>query len=219
MEHDEAIRLMVAEQYLLDELSPELRDEFEEHFFDCGECALDVRTGAMFIEQSKIVLAERPNEAHTLAPEPVRGGWLGWLRPAFAVPVMALLLAVVGYQNLVTYPQLQQAQVLPWASVNVGTYGSDGPVITTPPGKSFLLFVRIPPESGYSRYIAELYNPAGKLEWSLTIPATSAQDQWPVQVPGANRQSGTYSLAVHGVTNTGESKEVGRTTFELHVQQ
>src|SRR6266700_794336 len=140
MEHDEAIRLMVAEQYLLDELSPELRDEFEEHFFDCGECALDVRTGAMFIEQSKIVLAERPNEAHTLAPEPVRGGWLGWLRPAFAVPVMALLLAVVGYQNLVTYPQLQQAQVLPWASVNVGTYGSDGQVINTPHGKRFLLF-------------------------------------------------------------------------------
>ena len=39
------------------------------------------------------------------------------------MPVFALLLAVIGYQNFVTYPKLQQAvnqpQVGPWASVNV----------------------------------------------------------------------------------------------------
>jgi hypothetical protein len=67
--------------------------------------------------------------------------------------------------------------------------------------------------------MAELYNPAGKLEWSLTIPATSAQDQWPVQVPGANREAGSYTLAVHGVTAAGESKEVGRASFELQIQK
>jgi len=31
-----------------------------------------------------------------------------WLRPAFAIPTMAVLLVVVGYQNLVTYPQLEK---------------------------------------------------------------------------------------------------------------
>jgi hypothetical protein len=141
---------------------------------------------------------------------------------------MVLLLAVIGYQNLVIYPQLQQAfnrpQVLPWASVNVGTYGSEGPVITTRRGEGFLLFVRIPPDSGYSHYGAELYNPGGKLEWSLTIPVpsgkeTSAQDQWPVQVPGANREAGSYTLAVRGITTAGESKEVGRASFELQIQK
>jgi len=42
---------------------------------------------------------------------------------------LVLLLAVVGYQNLVTYPRMKQAldhpQVLPWVSVNVGTFGGD----------------------------------------------------------------------------------------------
>jgi hypothetical protein len=108
--------------------------------------------------------------------------------------------------------------------VNVGTYGSEGPVITTRPGEGFLLFVRIPPESGYSHYTAELYNPGGKLEWSLTIPVasgreTSMQDQWPVQVPGANREAGSYTLAVRGVTSAGERKEIGRTSFELQIQK
>jgi hypothetical protein len=114
---------------------------------------------------------------------------------------------------------LDHPQVLPWGSVNIGTYGSTGPEITTAPGKGFLVFVRIPPQSGYSLYTANLYNPAGKLEWSLTIPATAAQDQWPIAVPGADRQAGTYTLVVRGTTTAGASKEMGQGSFELKIQK
>ena len=232
MDHDMVVRQKMTERYLLNELDPGARDEFEEHFFDCKDCAFDVHAGALFVEQSKVVLADKPEPVAAGLPAtaavPAKSGWLAWLRPAVVVPVMVLLLAVIGYQNLVIYPQLQQTlnspQVLPWASVNVGTYGSEGPVITTRPGEGFLLFVRIPPDSGYSHYTAELYNPGGKLEWSLTIPVasgkeTSAQDQWPVRVPGANREAGSYTLTVRGVTAAGESKEIGRTSFELQIQK
>lgn len=225
MNHDLVVRQKMTERYLLDELDPEQRDEFEEHLFDCQDCADDVRAGAMFVEHSKVVLAEDPAAVPTPAPAPAppHPGWFAWLRPAFAVPALALLLAVVGYQNLVTYPQLQQAlsrpQVLPWASVNVGTWGAAGSVVTTAPGKGFLLFVRIPPDGTYAHYTADLYNPAGKLEWSLTIPAIASQDQWPVEIPGANREAGTYAVAVRGITATGESKDIGRASFELQIQK
>jgi anti-sigma factor RsiW len=226
MDHDVVVRQHMTERYLLDELDSEARSEFEDHFFECHECALDVRAGAMFIEHSKVVLAEdsatKPLPAPAPEPAPVRPGWMRWLRPAL-VPAMVVLLAVIGYQNLVVYPRMQQAlsnpQVLPWAQVNVGTYGSGGPVITTRPGQGFLMFVRIPPDQAYSRYMVELYNPGGKLEWSLAIPAASTEDQWPVQVPGANREPGNYGLAVRGITPAGDSKEVGRASFELQVQR
>jgi Putative zinc-finger len=226
MDHDVVVRLKMTERYLLNELDPEARHEFEEHFFDCPDCALDVRAGALFVEQSKIVLAEKsepvPAGLPVTAPVTAKPGWLAWLRPAFAAPVVALLLAVIGYQNLITYPHLQHAlnnpQVLPFALVNVNTYGSGAP-ISIHPGESFLLFVRIPSDGEYSHYVAELYNAAGKREWSLPIPASSAQDEWPVQVPGANREAGTYSLVVHGVTAAGEGKEVGRASFELQIQK
>jgi hypothetical protein len=229
MDHD-AVGHFMTEQYLLGELDPRTRDEFEEHFFDCPKCAADVHGASVFVERSKVVLAEKlelvPWPAVNV-PAPGIPKWLAGLRsifrPVFAVPVMALLLAVVGYQNLVTYPQmarqLNSPQVLPWASVNVGTYGSNGPTIKALPGQGFLLFVRIPPEDGYSHYTAELYNPAGKVESSVAIPASSTQDQWPVQVPGANRQAGSYTLKVHGITASGESKEVGSTAFELQIQK
>ena len=236
MDHDTVVRQQMTERYMLDELDPQVRDDFEQHYFDCPVCALDVRSSALFVEQSKIVLAEKtgPVSAVMPAPTPVpaKPGWLSWLppvlRPAFVVPVMALLLAVIVYQNLVTYPQLRASsespRVLPWAAVNVGTWGAGGPVITTHPGEGFLLFVRIPPDGSYSRYTADLYNPEGKVEWSVAIPAVSAQDgslqdQWPVQIPGANRAAGSYNLAVRGVTAAGESKEVGRASFELQVHQ
>ena len=246
MDHDLVVRQKMTERYLLDELDPEARGEFEEHFFDCPDCASDVRACAIFVEHSKFALAKKsesiPGGVAAAAAIASKPGWLAGLRsalrPAFAVPVLAGLLAVIGYQNLVTYPQMQQAlnrpQLLPWASVNVGTYGSEGPVVTTRRGEGFLLFVRIPPDGSYSRYAAELYDPAGKAEWSLTIPAASAQDtsaqdrsaqdrpaqdQWPVRVPGANRAAGSYTLAVRGITASGESKEVGRALFELQIQK
>ena len=228
MDHETVDREKMTEKYLLHELDPGVRDEFEEHFFDCPQCAFDVSAAAEFIEQSKTVLAEKPEETPAPAPTPEPApSWLArlraTLRPAIAVPVMALLLAVIGYQNLVTLPQLaakaSHPQVLAWASVNVGTWGANAPVIKVHQGEGFLLFVRIPPDAAYTRYTADLYDPAGKLEWSLTIPAAESQDQWPVQVPGASREAGNYALAVKGVTAAGESKEVGRTSFELQIQK
>jgi hypothetical protein len=223
MDHEVVVRQKMTEKYLLNELDPAARDEFEEHFFDCTDCAVDVRAGAMFIEQSKIALAQTPEPVSAglvVTPGPViKAGWLAglnaMLRP-FALPVMAVLLVVVGYQNL--YPRMagssDSPQVLPYASLNVGSYGSEGPVVTAAPGKGFLLFMRIPPE-GYSNYTAELYNPAGKKEWSLTISPTPGQDQWAIQIPDGKREPGNYILKARGVTAAGDSKDVGQASFEL----
>src|SRR5208282_5202304 len=204
MDHELVARQRMTERYLLGELDADARQEFEEPFFDCPDCAVDVRAGALFVEQSKVLLADEsqlagvsrpvPNLVRA-KPAPANAPWvaalLGMFKPAFAVPVMAALLAVVGYQNLVTYPQLKLAlnspRVLPFAFVNVGSWGG-GQVVSIRPGEGFLLFARISAD-GYPRHVAELYNPAGKLEWSLPIPSSErdtspGQDQYPLQVPG-----------------------------------
>ena len=227
MDHEAVVLRQMTEKYLLNELDPGTRDEFEEHFFDCPKCAFDVRIGAAFVDQTKTILADTPETEMALPikpiPSPPQPGWLAWLRPALTVPVMALLLAVVGYQNLVTYPKMQQAlnnpQVLQWVPVNVGTFGSDGPTIKILPGRGFLVFARIPPLSGYTQRSVDLYNPGGKLEWSITLPETASQDRWPVAVPGADRTDGTYTLVVRGTNSAGATEELGRGSFDLQIQQ
>jgi hypothetical protein len=225
MDHTEAVRQKATERYLLDELDPEVRDQFEEHLFDCQDCALDVRTAAMFVEQSKVVLAEPNATAPVRVPvaAPVKPGWLAWFRPAFAVPVLALLLAVVGYQNFVTVPHLLQAanqpQVGPWASVNVGTRGVAPTVVQTHDGEGFVLLVNLPPEDGFTSYAGDLYNPAQKLEWSGPISTASAEQRRQISIPGRNRQPGTYTLVVHGITPAGESKEISRHPIDVQIQK
>lgn len=220
MDHNEVVRQKLTEKYLLKELEGETRDQFEEHFFECSECALDVRAGSEFVTHSRIVFGDKPEPAQEVVRSRSSGGfnWLAWLRPGFAAPALALLLAVIGYQNLVSFPRLRSARVLPWVAVAVDTYGSDAQTITVPRGKSFIVFVRIPHEGIYVRYMADLYNPAGKLDCSLAIPATETQDQWPVLVPEGNHEAGSYRIAVRGVTASGETKDLGSEPFTLQTQ-
>lgn len=149
----------------------------------------------------------------------VKAGWFSWLRPAFAMPAFAVLLAVIGVQQYRLQQTHEHPQLLPLASINIGTWGaseSHEQIKLTAADEGFLLFVKIPPDN-YPSHTAQLYNPAGKPEWSLTFPTNSGQDQ-ALQVPGAKREAGTYKLVVSGVTPDGVSTPVGQALFELKIQ-
>jgi hypothetical protein len=225
MDHQEAIRLTATERYLMDELSPELRDQFEEHFFDCAECASDVKTASLFIETSKDVLAEPRLEAVPPFRVPVRAseGWFAWLRPALAVPTFAVLLAVIGYQNFLTVPRLKVAlnspQVLPSTTINTRTRGAVASKLSMPNGSGFGLTLTIPPDPRYSRYIANLYSPSGEKEWSLEIPIKADEDTSVIRVPPRSREPGIYSVTLTGVTPAGQSADISRTPLELQIEK
>jgi hypothetical protein len=229
MDHGESIRLMAAEKYLLGELAPGLREQFEEHFFDCQECALDVRAGAALVEHGKVVLSQPVAVIASRMPVPVpaRAAWFAWLRPSLVVPVLAALLVVVGYQNLVTYPKLKgevavvnRPQILASASlIDANTRGAGKAVVTARQDDPFLLFVDIPADPRFKSYIAELDGPTGNSEWSLTIPEETTKDMVPIRVPASHRGAGMYSLVVRGV-NSSDAKgiEIGRYPFELQIR-
>ena len=136
---------------------------------------------------------------------------------------MAVLLLVIGYQNLVTYPALKGAlaenrapQILPAASlVSAGTRGSNVHALTVHPGEQFLLPLDIPPQSTASSYVVEFHNPAGGVEWSLTVSPETARNSLPIRVPGV-ANAGQYEVVVIGLNPKGEKiSEVGRYPFEL----
>jgi len=228
MDHDAVVRQNMTERYLLNELDPEARAEFEEHYFDCPDCAADVHAGALFVEQSKVLLAseeskgilsDRPAAAPVRVPVPASSGWFAWLRPVFAVPVLALLLAVIGYQNRAN-SHLQQVanspQLLAWAVVNVNVRGTEPISVPVHAGQAFGLSLNVPPDSRFSSYKLDLYGSQGKLEWSRTIPA-AGNDTLSLYVPGSGDAPST--LAVFGITAGGESVDLGRYPIELQSQK
>jgi hypothetical protein len=229
MDHNEAVQQMAAERYLLGELSPELRDAFEEHFFDCQECAMDLRAASVFLEEAKVHLPELTGPLATPAAErsaPVRekqagkkeSWWSSLLRPAFAAPVFATLLAVVGYQNLVTFPALRASSSEPMLSpmvyLHAGTRGGQGTAVDVDAKHGIALVVDKPQQAGYASFVFELRDPQGKVAASIAAPSESgpADGTLSLAIPGAALRDGAYTLAISGVASNGS-----RTVIEQHI--
>ena len=90
MDHLEAKRLHAAEKYVLGELSADQRDSYEEHYFDCAECAEDVKSTLIFVTAGREVFREDHVPASPARkPIPARPRWTSWFRPVIAFPAMA----------------------------------------------------------------------------------------------------------------------------------
>ncbi|MGB6132362.1 MAG: zf-HC2 domain-containing protein [Acidobacteriaceae bacterium] len=228
MDHSEALRLMATERYLLGELSPEMREAFEDHFFECQECALDVRAGAALIDEAKHQLGAPIATPAVASPKsiPPPRDWFSWLRPAFAVPVFAALLLVVGYQNFATIPSLRSAarqpRLAPWATLHVGTRdGAPLPVIADRKSGAVLL-IDVPDTATYSSFAFALQDPQGKQFWTETIQASAAQNgqaTLSLLVPGMGLQEGSYTLTISGITAQGSRTQLDRRVLDVRFEE
>ena len=221
MDHADAMRLKATERYLLNELDKIQLEEFEEHMFDCQECALDVQSASMFLEHTRNILAEpTPQAVLPPAPATTSSSWFGWLRPSLAVPAMAVLLLAIGFQGYLLRESNKAAStpdILAATTLNVATRAANTPQVHAKAGQPFVLLLNIPSESRFSSYIADLYDPAGHIKWSLPISAELANDTLPMQVPGL-RQPGSYVVAVRAIQDGSNPTEIGRQPFELVLQ-
>ena len=230
MNHNEAIKEMAAERYLLNELTPELRDAFEEHAFDCPECSLDLRAGSAFINIAKVELPElvaapsTPSQPEPARPIKKRINWQSWLRPAFAVPAFAALLALVSYQNLATIPSLRKAasepSILPSTAFHAGTRGSAHTPVNADRTHGAVLSIELPQDSGFASYGFDLYDPQGKQLWTRSVPSPQgANGTVSLLIPGAGLMPGSYTLAISGTDAKGARTEVDRRILDIHFDE
>jgi hypothetical protein len=110
-----------------------------------------------------------------------------------------------------------EPRVGPWVSVNVDTRGSETKQVKSHRGEGFGVLLNLPPEDGFASYAVDLYNPAGKLEWSGPISTAPADEPRQIYIPGRNRLPGTYTLVVRGINAAGESKELSRQPVDYQI--
>ena len=79
MEHLQAIQLKAAERYVLGELPSDLREQYEEHFFDCAECAEALSVAAAFVENTRAAMGSEPVMPPDRLPVSARAA-AGWQR-------------------------------------------------------------------------------------------------------------------------------------------
>lgn len=228
MNHEQAIQEMATERYLLDELTPELREAFEEHMFECPDCALDVRAGNVFLTEAKAQLPEIAAQA-PVRPQPARADaaarsqkpwWSIFTMPAFAAPVFAALLAVIAFQNLSTIPGLRSAatepRIIPWSSLHADTRSSEATVVQADRKQGAVVLIDLP-QQGYASYAVDLNDPQGKRLWTRTVTAPPA-GTLSLFIPGARLKEGSYTLNLAGISPQGERAELGLRALDIHPQ-
>ena len=221
MDHTEAVRMQAVEKYILGELSPFHRAQFEEHYFDCADCALNLRAGVAFAAASRQYFAE--SAVAEKAVRTPRAGWFGWLKPLVAVPAFAALIAVITYQNTVSIPRLQRetqfstaAAIAPWFSlVNASVHGSSGTRIEIQPGQAFYLFFDITatPRQADSVFLLQVQDSTGKTLVQSSVPAERAQKSVVLPIPPGFRE-GDYKLLILAKT-AGTSVSAGELPFTV----
>jgi len=228
MDHQEATRRGAVEKYLLDELAPPERDEFEEHFFDCQECAADLRTTAAFLDEAKKELrrgqaAQRKLEA---APVDKQSRFAFLWRPAFVAPAFAFLVAVIVYQNVAVYPRfapettkLDRPEVLSAVSlIGANSRGGAIPSVTVTRSQPLLLTIDIPTTEQYSSYVCALIAPGGAVVSRVPVSAAQAKDTVSIRVPAGHWEHGDYTVLVQGYADPAREKpaEITRYRFAMN---
>jgi len=233
MDHNEAVRLQAAEKYVLGELPQNLREDYEEHYFECAECALNLKAAATFVDTSREILrAERVKSAEK-ASVAAGGGWFAWLRPVVVVPVFAALVLVVVYQNTVTIPQakqeasigtgqvftasfsLKKADTLGGEEANAGDEGK----VQVHASEGFALKFDFTPRKRFDTYVGQIQDESGRSVLQVRIPGNSANREVQIAVPGGVVRAGNYALVLVGDPGAkgqmSKENEVSRLSFTV----
>jgi hypothetical protein len=205
MDHSTAARSAAAERYVLGELSAEDGARFEAHYFDCPECAEDVRALVAFVDGARSLVAE-PARAGLMT----RGARVAerWSRPALLLPMAATLAVALGvavYQSAVTVPRLRgelarlaAPQETSWHFLKVAR-GSAPDIRVRPQQRMIgLTLSRSEPES-FPFYRLEVRDDQGDSVLATGVSAPPQGEELQLLLPLAHLQAGRYTIVLSGL--------------------
>jgi anti-sigma factor RsiW len=213
MDHDSITKNQTTERYLLRELTETESDAFEEHYFDCQECAERVRCGTELMEYGREVAREGSFTPITPVP-PQPNYWT----PALRVGMLAVMLGVgfAVYQKIHVSAPVQQAaleSVYVHLEAAKGASSSSATVIGRKqrPVLSFAIPSWAASADAFS-YRAVLVLPSGKsLDHQITAHEAEDQIDWQIERDGLT--SGLYSVTVRSLGKDGAELKGNVLTF------
>jgi hypothetical protein len=201
MQHEQAVKSRAAERYLLDEMSELERYRFEAHYFECPECAEEIRLGMALKE----AVAEAPAGGQMLQKKP--SPWPRSIRLVSLAAAAALVLAV-GYQSLFVIPELQsmaRPQALAPIVLRPVSRGADTEIKVAPgaPFVSMSLDVNLDPLPSELQY--ELASDQAAVVASGRVAAPAPGTPLLLLVPSKVMTPGRYTLTLRSADGSGST--------------
>ena len=204
MNHETAIKIQAAERYVLDEFSPEERIDFEEHYFECSECADDVRAASILAANARKVIAEDERDANAALRSAGRRKWrLSWGLLASAA-LNLVLLAGIGLQGLRLGPRKAsapslEAQFYQSFGVPAAARAEMKTLEVTGGSRFFGARFDLMPGQHFDSYQYQILDSAGQVTSEQSVKAPAAESsELQLAVPVASLAPGKYVFVLLG---------------------
>lgn len=218
MDHEEAMKHLVAERYLLGELNESDRDAYEEHLFSCPACFEQVKAGTTFVSHLRRMGAEEPRPA--VAPGLTSSLWAN-TRHAVTALAFTLLLCVsaVSLYQYRVIAGLRQAQIVPSLFLSDGAKAEDVKKLTLRPNTRFDLNIQLLQAGDFSSYEGRILSESEQLKSRISIPSEQTKETIHLLFDSSVLGQGTYVLVINGLSPNGDRTEVARYKFQLQLQE
>ena len=213
--HDEAVKDLMAERYLLGELNAGEREAYELHLFSCDACFEQVKVGTEFVTHLRHIGTVDPQAP--LAPG-FMGRFMSKARQPLPVTMFGLLLLVGGFsihQNSeisnLKEPRAEVRSLL----TGIAHGSSDANTINVPRNSALSLAVDYAPKGEFISYRVQVLSGSGKVLHTVALPENQVGTTASIALPADALRPGKYSMVVFGRRSDGTQEEVGRGVFEL----
>jgi hypothetical protein len=222
VEHEIAIEIRAAERYCCGELTPEERDQFEEHFFLCRDCAEEVRWEQIFVANAKAVLREQAAQPQWRAR---LREWLSALQvhPALTASAMANAVLLLGfcYLSFTVVPGLRdqvRRSYMPQLSASVvvptAVRARQEALVVARNQQLIPLSFALPRQ--YPQYRYEIVKDGHQPYISQTVPAPALNaDELLLTIPAGGLTSGSYLVVFQGIDEGNRTSEIGRHRLQV----
>lgn len=215
MEHEEAIKNLTAERYLLGELTASDREAYEEHLFSCPACFEQVKAGAEFVGHLRRTGVDAPQPA--VAP-----GFMsrlitnaGQLATITACGLVLFVSGVAVHQNGVISRLKGPGPEIRSALTGVAHGAGAVQTIEATKGSRLSLSVGYERKGEFVSYQAQVVSGTGKTMYTVVLPPNQVGVTATIAMPAETLEPGQYSIVVFGRRNDDSKEEVGRGAFEL----
>ena len=220
MDHEIAVQTNATERYLLGEMNDQEREDFEAHYFSCGDCAEDVRAALTFAANAKAVF--RQEDEAQRAPATVPAGFFGshgiiWVSTGLNV----LLLAGLGYYFTGVVPRMKQElaeakapQFVQQVVVRgLARSGGESRIIPARTRRLDLSFFQLDPL--VQNIVYEVRDGTGVvLSNTLPAPPSEPSGEAYLSVSVEGLKAGEYTVTLHGVKGD-STTQIGECRFTL----
>lgn len=195
-QHQQAVRTLAAERYMLGQMTDAERETFEEHYFNCRFCAEDIKE----IELLSRAARQQPK------PQPV-SKW----SPMTVAPwaIAASLAGALTLQPILmrTAPVMQLAEVpYPIAAPLTSVPRTAAPSRNLPAGRRILLYLEIAHDPQYTQYRWDLRKHEAKSLASGTLAPEQTNEPIPLLL--GPLPAGSYELVIEGVRKDGNRSPI-----------